>query len=102
MPMSILHVRYEIRSWSAWVASLRSRCASHLLGCADAQHGQAIAQHLTDGDDQRKSCALFTLVVDQKTFRIIVTVEFLRQILQVERDQMRRQIARRGCQLGRK
>ena len=45
-------------------------------------------------DDQREPARAHRGIVDQEPLRIIVTVEFLRQILEIERDLMRRQIAR--------
>ena len=52
-----------------------------------------------DGDDQREPRVANRRVVDEKALRIIVTVEFLRQILQVERQLVRREFARRSGDL---
>ena len=46
-------------------------------------------------DHQREARTLQRLVVDQEALGIIVTVEFAGQILEVERDLVRREVARR-------
>ena len=54
------------------------------------------------GNDQGKTRESLAFIVDEKTFRIIVTVEFLRQIFEVERDEMRCEIAGGNGELRRK
>ena len=71
----------------------------HLLGRADAEHREPVRKHDADGDDERETCESQSLVVDEEALGIIVTVEFARQILEVVRDLVRRQVARRARDL---
>src|SRR4051812_37074711 len=65
---------------------------SHLVRCSDPQDGEAVAQHLPGRDDQREPRLAHAHIVDEEALGIIVTVEFLRQILQVERQLMGREL----------
>ena len=73
--------------------------ALHLVGCVDAEQGEAVAQHLPDRDDQGEARLAQPRVVDEKALGSLVTVEFLRQILQVVSELMRRELARGGGDL---
>src|SRR6478609_3295897 len=99
----------ESRSWRAnhgaavganrglpchWKRAGAPRQALHLVGRADAEDGEAVSQHLAHGEDQCEPGVANRLVVDEKSLGIIVTVKFLRQILEVERQLMRSEIAR--------
>ena len=76
---------------SAWRTHAQ---ALHRIRRADAEQGESVAQHLSHGDDQREPRVPQPNVVDQEALRIILTVEFLRQILEMERELVRRELAR--------
>src|SRR6185437_374810 len=77
-----------------WKRAGRGAQALHLIRRPDAENREAVAQHLPDGHDQREPRIANARIVDQEPLRIIVTVKFLRQILQVEGKLMRREFAR--------
>src|SRR4029079_14596328 len=57
---------------------------SHRARSGYPEHRQAVLQHLPRGHDKRQPRALQCRILDQETFRLIVTVEFLGQILEIE------------------
>ena len=57
------------------------------------------ASTIADGDDEREAREPQSRVVDEEALGIIVTVEFAGQILEVVRDLVRRELARRAREL---
>src|SRR5436305_14225608 len=76
-------------------------CESHLLGRAQPENGETVAQHLSRRDDERQARTPQRRIVDQEALGIIVTVKFAGQALEVERDLVRRELLRRAGDLAR-
>ena len=88
--------RWSVRaSWRGF-----ERCQSHLVRCADSQHGESVFHDLPRCGDERKARLLRRGFIDQKSLSIIVTVEFRGQFLEVRRHEVRRELARGELELG--
>jgi len=73
-----------------------NRFRLHRLRATDAQDAKSVADDLTDRQCQCNAGVLERGIVHQHAFGIVVAVERCGEVLQVERDQVRRKVTRGG------
>ena len=65
----------------------------HVSGGADAEHGQAIVQHLSAGRDQRQTRLLDDVARDKDALGVVLAVITGSQLAQVKSHVVRRKTA---------